>query len=63
MQQAGLKSWRHKAARYTGILLLTIVTLAAILGGVVLCNYERVTIDLANQFLAPYNTQINQLSF
>ncbi|MCL1131943.1 YdbH domain-containing protein [Shewanella sairae] len=63
MQQAVPKSWRQKAARYLTISFISLVALVAIAGLVALRYYERVTIDVANQFLSAYNTQVHQLSF
>ncbi|MCL1145815.1 YdbH domain-containing protein [Shewanella marinintestina] len=63
MQQAVPKSWRQKATRYLAFSFISLVALVAIAGLVALRYYERVTIDVANQFLSAYNTQVHQLSF
>ncbi|MGS0681434.1 YdbH domain-containing protein [Shewanella sp. 125m-7] len=63
MQQAVQTTWRRKAARYTLLSLLSLVTLVAIAAMVALWQYQRLTIYFANQFLAPYNTQIHQLNY
>ncbi|WP_108946732.1 YdbH domain-containing protein [Shewanella halifaxensis] len=63
MQQAKQKSWRQKASRYLIIALVSCGLLIAIVLGITLKFYQKIALDLANHYLASYNTQVSQLAF
>ncbi|WP_299806121.1 YdbH domain-containing protein [uncultured Shewanella sp.] len=63
MSQAVQKNWRQKAARFTLFSSLGLIALVAIVAGLALWHYERLSINFANQFLAAYQTKIHTLKF